>query len=67
MTISNSLVLGLECAAMDATGQTRMSFETTLTDISARLRYGRFPNEQAISQGILFRVLQELGWDIWRA
>ena len=52
---------------MDATGQTRMSFETTLTDISARLRYGRFPNEQAISQGILFRVLQELGWDVWRA
>jgi hypothetical protein len=24
-----------------------------------------FPNEQAISQGIVLRVLQELGWDTW--
>jgi hypothetical protein len=38
-----------------------MSLETTLTDIVARLRQGRFPNEQAISQGIVLRVLQELG------
>jgi hypothetical protein len=30
-----------------------------------RLRQGRFPNEQAISQGIVLRVLQELGWDIY--
>jgi len=42
-----------------------MSLETTLTDIIARLRQGRFPNEQAISQGIVLRVLQELGWDIY--
>ena len=42
-----------------------MSLETTLTDITARLRQGRFPNEQAISQGIVLRVLQELGWDTW--
>jgi hypothetical protein len=27
-----------------------MSLETILTDIIARLRQGRFPNEQAISQ-----------------
>ena len=40
-----------------------MSLETTLTDIIARLRQGRFPNEQAISQGIVLRMLQELGWD----
>jgi hypothetical protein len=40
-----------------------MSLETTLADITARLRQGRFPNEQAISQGIVLRVLQELGWD----
>ena len=40
-----------------------MSLETTLADIIARLRQGRFPNEQAISQGIVLRVLQELGWD----
>ncbi len=38
---------------------------TILTDIIARLRQGRFPNEQAISQGIVLRVLQELGWDIY--
>jgi hypothetical protein len=42
-----------------------MSLETTLADIIARLRQGRFPNEQAVSQGIVLRVLQELGWDIY--
>ena len=42
-----------------------MSLEFTLTDITGRLRQGRFPNEQAISQGIVLRVLQELGWDTW--
>jgi predicted type IV restriction endonuclease len=44
-----------------------MSIETTLADIVARLRQGRFPNEQAISQGVVLRVLQELGWDIFDA
>ena len=43
----------------------RMALEITLTDIIARLRQGRFPNEQAISQGIVLRALQELGWDTW--
>lgn len=42
-----------------------MSLETTLSDITVRLRQGRFPNEQAFSQGIVLRVLQELGWDTW--
>ncbi|HWA85365.1 MAG TPA: type I restriction enzyme HsdR N-terminal domain-containing protein [Opitutus sp.] len=42
-----------------------MSFETTLSDITNRLRQGKFPNEQAISQGIVLRALQELGWDTW--
>jgi predicted type IV restriction endonuclease len=42
-----------------------MSLENTLTDIVNRLRQGRFPNEQAISQGIVLRVLQELGWNTW--
>jgi len=37
----------------------------TLTNITNRLREGRFPNEQAISQGIVLPLLQELGWDIW--
>ena len=42
-----------------------MSLETTLADITARLRQGKFPNEQAISQGVVLRVFQELGWDTW--
>ena len=42
-----------------------MSLESTLADIGARLRQGRFANEQAISQGIVLRVLQELGWNTW--
>jgi len=42
-----------------------MSLETTLADITARLRQNRFRNEQAISQGIVLRVFQELGWDTW--
>lgn len=40
-----------------------MSLETTIADITARLRQGKFPNEQAVSQGIVLRCLQELGWD----
>lgn len=42
-----------------------MSLETTLSDIATRLRQGKFPNEQAISQGIVLRVFQNLGWDTW--
>lgn len=42
-----------------------MSLDTTLSDITARLRQGKFPNEQAISQGIVLRAFQELGWDTW--
>jgi predicted type IV restriction endonuclease len=42
-----------------------MALGGTLADITERLRQGRFPNEQAISQGIVLRVLQELGWDTW--
>jgi hypothetical protein len=42
-----------------------MVLETTLTDIKARLLQGIFSNEQAISQGIVLRLLQELGWDTW--
>ena len=39
--------------------------KTYLPPTITRLRQGRFPNEQAISQGIVLRVLQELGWDTW--
>jgi len=42
-----------------------MSLEATLTDITARLRQGAFPNEQAISQGIVLRLLHDLGWNTW--
>ncbi len=42
-----------------------MSLDTTLADISTRLRENGFPNEQAISQGIVLRVLRELGWDTY--
>jgi hypothetical protein len=42
-----------------------MTLESTLADVTDRLRQGRFPNEQAISQGIVLRLLQELGWDTW--
>jgi hypothetical protein len=42
-----------------------MSLETALADIIVRLRQGKFPNEQSISQGIILRVFQELGWTTW--
>jgi hypothetical protein len=42
-----------------------MTLETILGDIIASLRQGRFPNEQAISRGIVLRVPQELNWDIY--
>jgi hypothetical protein len=45
--------------------ETIMSLETTIADITVRLRQGKFPNEQAISQGIVLRIFQELGWDPW--
>jgi hypothetical protein len=42
-----------------------MALEPALSEITRRLREGRFPNEQAISQGIVLRVLNELGWNTW--
>lgn len=42
-----------------------MSLINAITDIIAKLREGRFPNEQAISQGIVLRILKELDWDIY--
>ncbi len=41
----------------------RMPFNTTLADITTRLRQDRFQNKHAISQGVVLRVLRELGWD----
>jgi len=44
-----------------------MGLNTTLADVTTRLRQNRFPNEQAISQGVVLRVLRELGWDTYDA
>jgi hypothetical protein len=44
-----------------------MPLNTTLADITTRLRQSKFPNEQAISQGIVLRVLRELGWETYDA
>lgn len=42
-----------------------MSFIEIITDIIEKLRQGRFPNEQSISQGIVLRLIHELGWDVY--
>lgn len=42
-----------------------MKIQETISDISARLRQGKFPNEQSISQGIVLRLLADLGWETW--
>lgn len=41
------------------------TLNTTLADIAVRLRQDEFPNEQAISQGVVLRVLRALGWDTY--
>jgi predicted type IV restriction endonuclease len=40
-----------------------MPLEPILTDVIAKLKQGKFANEQAISQGIVLRILQALDWD----
>lgn len=42
-----------------------MHLELTIADIGRKLRDGRFPNEQSISQGIVLRILSDLGWDVY--
>lgn len=42
-----------------------MQIELTIADIVQKLREGRFPNEQSISQGIVLRILSDLGWDVY--
>lgn len=39
--------------------------ETTLADVVDKLKKGRFPNEQSISQGIVLRVLADLNWKVY--
>ena len=42
-----------------------MTTENTIDEIVGRLRQGAFPNEQSISQGVVLRIFQSLGWDTW--
>ena len=42
-----------------------MPLNSTIEDIAQNLRAGRFPNEQSISQGIVLRVLSDLGWEVY--
>jgi hypothetical protein len=42
-----------------------MSLHETIELINQNLRQGRFPNEQAVSQGIVLRILKDLNWDTW--
>ena len=42
-----------------------MQIERTIEDIVQKLREGRFPNEQSISQGIVLRILSDLDWDVY--
>jgi len=42
-----------------------MQVERTIANIAQNLREGRFPNEQSISQGIVLRILSDLGWDVY--
>lgn len=37
----------------------------TLADITTRLQQNKFSNEQQVSQGIVLRILAELGWNTW--
>jgi predicted type IV restriction endonuclease len=37
----------------------------TIADIRAGIRAGRYPNEAAVSQSIVRRVLECLGWPIY--
>ena len=39
--------------------------EQDISDIRENLRRGRYPNEAAVSQGIVRRLLGSLGWPIY--
>lgn len=42
-----------------------LSMQSILSDIIRRLEGHQFPNEQAIKQGVVLRLLDSLGWDIY--
>lgn len=42
-----------------------MDLKRTIKDIASDLKEGRFTNEAAVSQGIVLRLLNALGWDTY--
>jgi hypothetical protein len=42
--------------------QTNMTLEQHIEDIRAGVKAGRYTNEASVSQGIVLRLLQALGW-----
>ncbi len=42
-----------------------MPLEADIEDIQTGIRAGRYANEAAVSQGIILRILQSLGWQIF--
>ena len=42
-----------------------MSFENHILEIQERLKKNEYPNEQAISQGIVLRILSDLDWQVY--
>ena len=55
----------VDAYVLEAGNQIIMQLERTIADIVQKLREGRFPNEQSISQGIVLRILSDLGWDVY--
>ena len=44
-----------------------MDLKEHISEIQANLKAGRFINEAAVSQGIILRILQVLGWPVFNA
>ena len=42
-----------------------MSLEEQIRDIQNKLKKNDYPNEQSISQGVVLRLLMELGWPVY--
>jgi len=42
-----------------------MALGDAVESVTKSLREGRYPNEPAIAQGVVLRLLSELGWDIY--
>lgn len=42
-----------------------MNLEQTIESVAQSLKRSQFPNEQAVSQGVVLRILRDLGWDTY--